>query len=376
MKYKIQYKEFLKTFSKEQIKDIEDYHKVINLHKKGLSMKEIKNITDISKDKLHQWRNTDIKPIPIKILIKAKNRSYFKTISKKKLEILAYLIGYNLGDGNVSRNLCNTWFYGVNSDLEKIKKLILSFNVNPVIYTYKINNGKMAVHDHVFSRFLICLGAVSGDKTKSTYKVPKWILKTKKVSEIKKKFLQGFFDSELSEIKLDKNRISAYRSLKLYASKHKENIKDGKIFLEQIRSLLKEFDVASSETKLDRSYIRERDKSEMQELFFSIFSNYINLYNFIKNIGFLYNSKRVNSSKEALHKIKPLVKKELEKIKKYEIAIKLRKQGLSAYKIADKLKIESYHIKNWIYFNKKPNLYNFTTRIAKTNNPLPHKLHG
>ncbi len=359
MKYKIQYKEFLKTFSKEQIKDIKNYHKVINLHKRGLPMKEIKKITNVSKDKLHQWRNTEIKPISIKVLIKAKDKGYFRTISKKKLEILAYLIGYNLGDGNISRNLCNTWFYGVNSDLEDIKKLILNFNVNPVIYTYKVNNGKMAIHNNVFSRFLVCLGAIVGDKTKSKIKIPKWILKSEKASELKKKFLQGFFDSELSEIRLEKNKVSAYKSLKLYASKNKDYIEDGKIFLEQVKYLLKEFNIASSEIMLDRTYIRERDKGQMQQLFFIIYSNYINLYNFINNIGFLYNSKRVNSSNKALSKIKPLVKNELEKIRKYKISIKLRKQGLSAYKIAKKLNIDSYHIKNWIYFNRKPRLYNF-----------------
>tara|TARA_Y100000310_G_C20646878_1_gene797161 strand:- start:925 stop:2025 length:1101 start_codon:yes stop_codon:yes gene_type:complete len=365
MKHKILYKEFLKTFSEKQNKDIEDYHEVLKLHKKGLSMKDIKKITKVSRDRLHQWRNTKIKPVAIKILIKAKDRGYFKTISKKKSEILAYLIGYNLGDGNISRNLCNTWFYGVNTDLVEIKTLISNFQINPVIYTYKINNGKMAIHDHVFSRLLICLGAISGDKTMSKVRVPKWILKSKKASEIKKKFLQGFFDSELSEIKKEKNKISAHKSLKLYTSKHKDHIKEGEIFLNQIRSLLNEFNIVSSEVKKDRLYIRGRDKSEMQQLFFMIYSNYINLFNFIKYVGFLHNEKRVKSSKETLNRIKPLVKKELEKIKKYEIAIVLRKKGLSAYKIADQLNIEIYHIKNWIYFNRKPNLYNFTTRVVK-----------
>jgi hypothetical protein len=363
MKYKIQYTEFLKTFTDQQIKDIKDYNKVIELHKMGYPMKEIKKITNVTRDKLHQWRNTNIKPISIKILNKALKRGYFKQLSKKNLEWLAYIIGYNLGDGNISRNLCHSWFYGVNSDLYKMKSLFSRFQVNPVIYTYKINNGKMAVHDHVFSRFLVCWGAVIGDKTKAKIKVPDWILKSKKASPLKKRFLQGFFDGELSNIKPIKNKKLAYQSLKIYTSKHENNIENGRIFLNQIRKLLVEFKVLSSQVKLDRSYLRGRDQSTMQQLYFVISSNYINLYNLIKNVGFLYNLKRKENSLKALDKIKYGVKKELDKNKKYKKALKLRKKGLSAYKIAEILKIETYHVKSWVYFNKKPKLYEFCQKL-------------
>ena len=150
---------------------------------------------------------------------------------------------------------------------------------------------------------------------------------------------------------------------------HKNFVKNGEFFLNQIRSILKEFDVISSEVKLDRNYLRGRDGGNMQELFFIIYTNYINLYHFIKNISFLYNSKRKNNSLKALNKIKSKVKEELNKINSYKIALNLRKKGLSAYKIAKRLNIKEYHIKNWIYFNKKPRLYSF----VNTNNFYQYK---
>ncbi len=362
MKYKIHYKDFLKTFSDEQNKEIEDYNKVMKLHEKSYSRGEIKRKVNVSIDKLHQWRNTEMKPISVKILNKAKKRGYFKPIAKNKIEWLAYLIGYNLGDGNVSRNLCNTWFYGVNSDLAEISKLLLKFNVKPVIYTYKINNGKMAVHDHVFSRFLVCFGAVIGDKTMAKVKVPKWILNSKKKSKLKLRFLQGFFDSELSNVKLIKNKPLACQALKLYTSKHKDCINEGIFFLKQIRSLLKEFNVVSSEVKFDRTYLRGRDKSTMQQLYLVIYSNYINLCNFIKNIGFLHNFKRRRESIRVLSKIESKAVAELNKIKQYRKALELRQGGLSAYKIAEKLNLKIGDVKYWIYKGGKPVLYNFVKR--------------
>lgn len=360
---KIKYKDFLKTFNEKQIHDIENYYDVIRLHKEGFSRGEIKQKVNVSINKLHYWRLRDIKPISIKILEETESRGYFKNIKNEKIEWLSYLIGYNLGDGNISRNFCNSWFYGVNTDLEDIKEILLGFNVEPVIYTYKINNGKMAVHDRIFSRFLTCFGAVVGDKTINSVRVPEWILKTRKASKIKRRFLQGFFDSELSDIKQIKNRKLAHQDLKIYTSKVINKSKFGVLFLNQIRFLLNEFNILSSDVKLDRTYFRKRDKNIMQQLFFYIYPNYINLFNFIKNVGFLHNSKRRENSLIALERIKDKTKKELDKIAKYEKALELRKEGLSAYEIAKILSIETYNMKNWIYWGRKPRLYNFVQHL-------------
>lgn len=363
MKYKILFKDFIKTFSDKQKKDVEEFKKVVKLHAQGLSRKEILEKIKVSRDKFYQWRNTNIKPIPVKILEKAEKRGYFRVFQERDLENLAYLVGFNLGDGNISRNLCNTWFYGVSSDLEKMRDIFHRFKVEPVIYTYKIDNGKMAIHDHVFSRFLVSLGAAIGDKTNISFKVPDWILNSGKASQIKRKFLQGFFDSELSELKIERSRPSSYKSLKLYSCKQKNFIKDGINFLNQIRTILREFDIISSKVKIDREYKRSRDGSSMQQLFFSIYSNCINLYQFANNIGFLYNSKRRNSLDKEFNKIKNHSINEIKKIKQYDKVLQLRKKGISAYKIAKLLDIRVYHVKNWIYFNRKPRLY----RLKKFN---------
>lgn len=99
----------------------------------------------------------------------------------------------------------------------------------------------------------------------------------------------------------------------MYAVKQKNLAKDGINFLDQVRNMLKDFKIHSSEVKLNRNYTRSRDKNEMQELYFIIPSNYINLYNFIKKVGFLYNTKRKEHTLSSLPEIKRKAQWEIEK---------------------------------------------------------------
>ena len=353
MKHSLLHNKFFETFDKSKINDIKNYYEVKQLYKRGLSIKDIKNKTNITKDKIYNWLFRSTKPFYVRTLEISEKRGYFNKILKKDLEWLAYLVGYNLGDGNISRDFCHTWFYGVNSDLEKIKKLLLTFKVNPVIYTYKINNGKMNISDTSFSRFLYSLGAVVGDKTKSDYDVPNWIYEKGKSSIYKKRFLQGLCDSELSEIKRMKDRRFSFQSLKYYMIKEEKHIKNGIKYMDKLRNMFEEFEVTSTKIKIDRKYTRSRDKSKMTQLYFIIHSNHQNLFNFSKNIGFLYTSKRVIGD-DLLLKFKKLSNIEKQKVIKYKQAINLRSKGLSAYKISKILNFPNHYIKSWVYCNRKP----------------------
>jgi len=348
--------DFIKTFTKTQSEYLADYFKAKKLIDKKKGITKISKITGISVSRLNNWTRTNKKiPNALKCLIKTKNRGYFSIeMNSRQAESLAYLVGYNMGDGNIHRSLCNTWFYGHSEDFIEFDKLIKPFSVKGRIYVYKIHNGKMCISDNAFTHFMVALGCPIGDKTKSIFFIPKWILNTKKKSEIKRKFLQGLCDSELSNLKVIKRTRFAFQSLKFYSIKIEELVEEGKKYLNQIKDLMLEFRVATGETMVDRSYIRSRDNSKMVQLYFAVHSNYINLYNFISNIGFLYNKKRKNTTKKYLKKIKLLSQKELENIKKYKQGAIKRKKGLSAYKIAQKLKIPIHQAKNWFYRGTKP----------------------
>ena len=360
MKYKQQLNKFIKSFEKEGYDSIDIYNNVLKLHKQGFNVREIKEKLNLSEYKIYNWITDKTTPHSVRYYNLIKEKDYFNTsVLIKNLQHLAYLIGYNLGDGNISKNFNHTWFYGVNKDLEEIKSLLLDFKVKPKIYTYKIDNGKMVVNDIVFSRFLYSFGAVKGDKTKSDYDVPAWIIKSKKRSIIKKRFLQGLCDSEMSRISEIESRRFSFQSLKYYMIKEKNHVNSGIEYLNQLSALFFEFDVTTTEVKRDRVYVRSRDNSEMVQLYLVVHSNYTNLTNFLKNIGFLYNSKR-QLSKEMILKIKSNSKKDKRNVSKYTEVIELRNKGISAYKIAKLLELKVGNVKNWTYRKCKPKLFNKT----------------
>lgn len=353
--------DYLKTFNYRQRELLEDYFKVKKFIGKNLGRSEIQRKTKVPINRISNWtRKRRSIPFSVRCLTKAKERGYFSiNIGSKRSQALAYLMGHCVGDGNISREHCKTWFYGHSDDLPTLNNMLKLFGIKGKIYIYKIHNGKMAIKDNAFTRFMAALECPIGDKTNSEFGIPKWILGTEKGSKIKRNFLQGLCDSELSSIKLLKKNRFAFQSLKFYSIKTEDMIKNGIKYLKQIISLFSEFGVKSSDVRVDRSYVRSRDDSKMTQLYFVIYSNYINLYNFISRIGFLYNRKRRDDSIKYFDLIKKHAQNETDKIEKYKMALKLRGRGLSAYRISKELNLPIHNAKGWLYHNHKPMLYNY-----------------
>jgi len=352
MKQEIQ-KRFIETFNQKQKIYFHDYVKARALIESGKGPTEISRRTNIHIHRIGNWTRKDRnRPFSIRCYLKAVNRGYFE-LDDPKFEKLAYLVGYQMGDGNISRDCCKSWFYGVDSDLSILNDFIEDFGVSGNIKTYKINNGKMAVCDNAFTRLLISLGAPISDKTKQRTEIPKWIMAGN--AGIKIKFLQGLFDSELNGFKRV-NRGFSFQNLKFYTVKEKHYVKSGIAYLNQIKKVLWDFNISTSPVKKDRIYTRSRDNSIMIQIYFVIHSNYINLHKFSVRIGFLFNTKRKESVDKVFNEIEILAKNEIDKIEKYKQAVNLRKTGMSAYKISKELDLPIHSAKNWLYRKHKPRL--------------------
>ena len=346
---------FLGTFDEENKVIYNEFRKVQLLLKEKTPLKDIHKTTGICYNRLYNWvRKNPSVPSSVRCFEKAMNRRYFN-LDENRLEILAYLVGYVFGDGSISRDKCNVWFYGVSTDLPKINIMLKGFQVKGTIRVYIIDNGKMVVCDNAFTRLLISLGAPIGDKTKQVALIPSWVLCSSK--RVKVKFLQGIFDSELSCLQKIYDDRLPFQSLKFYTSRETTQIEGGICFLNQIRKILSEFDVTTSDIKKDRTYARS-DGTIATQLYFVIHSNYVNLYKFISHIGFLTNSKRRKSVLVHSKDIENVAKSELEKIEKYKQCLELRKRGMSAYKVANNLSIPTHLVKSWFYKNRKPRLFN------------------
>ena len=346
---------FLDTFDKKNKTTYKEFRKAEPLIKQKITIGQINKITDVNYNSLSNWaRKTPSVPNSVRCFEKARKRGYFR-LPKNQLETVSYLIGYIFGDGSISKDKCKVWFYGIYTDMPEINKMLEKFKVSGVTRLYENNHGKMAVCDNAFTRLLVALGAPIGDKTKQSSNIPEWIILSDKNTKVN--FLQGIFDSELNYLQKHKKRRLCFQSLKFYTSREITQIEGGIHFLNQIRGLLSEFDITTTDVKKDRIYSR-KDGTKAIQLYFIIHSNYINLHKFICHIGFLTNTKRRESILMHSKNIENIAKIESEKIEKYKQCIEMRKEGLSAYKIAYTLDMPTHLVKSWLYKNRKPRLFN------------------
>jgi tRNA-splicing ligase RtcB len=118
----------------------------------------------------------------------------------------------------------------------------------------------------------------------------------KRQLEIKKAFLQGLFDSELSNSSIStyKNHKNNLGSPRMEMCKSIELEFSLKTYLEEIKDLLSEFNISSSVR-----YIGSYDKNKIS--YSLVISNKLkNIESFIKKIGFYYSNERKIKSKKIL----------------------------------------------------------------------------
>ena len=126
----------------------------------------------------------------------------------------------------------------------------------------------------------------SGNKTNKEFHVPKWILNGTK--DIKSNYLTGIYDCE-GYIYSNKNGNKLRWRIGLEFYKNIRLIESCKLFMEQIRNLLLEFDIESSPTRLKKGNIR-KDGSTSGGVCFEIEKK--GFENFFKYVNFHIDTKR------------------------------------------------------------------------------------
>ena len=94
------------SFTEKQLASINNYYMTLFLLSQGFLNKEVREKLNIPLDSVSAWKNNHRIPYAIRILEEFEER-YSKKYIEEDLLLLAYLVGYNLGDGNISRNFCN-----------------------------------------------------------------------------------------------------------------------------------------------------------------------------------------------------------------------------------------------------------------------------
>ncbi|MFH1209470.1 MAG: hypothetical protein V1663_01645 [archaeon] len=240
------------------------------------------NIIVSEQDFLNTYK---IKTFGHKALKKCKKYNWLPLRSSQHL---SSIVGHLMGDGNLSKNrmVGDFRFYGDSSKLNRILYDLKNyFNLMPYAY-YKHPKGGgyiLRYNNAIFARILELMGVPRGDKILTAFRVPKWIINNNK--KIKKSFLSALLTDEMS--KINKNKRGQWKGFWFSMSKIKSKTNHLVYFLDQIRDLLNEFEITSSEVRVRKkhSYYR-KDGNITYPAFFCIHTNFLNRKRFYFNIGF------------------------------------------------------------------------------------------
>jgi tRNA-splicing ligase RtcB len=260
-------------------------------------------------------------------------------------ETLPYILkifGYALGDGNLSKNFENFAVWGELEDLEKIKEDLEKIKIKVYLFSRKRKHKFTNTYSKTYEfeevehclripkslgLLLAYLGYPTGKKTEIEFNLPKWFEYLTLWQ--KRLFLASFFGAELSNPRTI-NKFN-FNRLALNINKNKNLIKNGLEFLENLRKMLKEFNIETSGIKIiEKLGIPNKTVG----LRFFINSNPQNLLKFFETVGFEYSIKKQRLANLAIAYLKykeKIIKqrKEIrEKIKKIYLENKIPKREL------------------------------------------------
>ncbi len=283
------------------------------------------------------------------------------------LLIIVKMLGHIFGDGTLSVGKCGKFkqykvvFSGYPEDIKEIKKDVqkLGFYVSKIIeYKRKstvIIRGKRHVIDgtshlamctsSVLFKFLKILGAPVGRKSEVLCRIPNWIKKSPRW--VKREFLSTYFGSELEKPRTGGRKNSLYSTFQpscFALSKNEKIINNAFEFVEDVKTILRDFNIKISTVKI-KDFTERKDKTKSMQIRVYIASNTDNLINLFGKIGYSYCKKRAVLARYAYQYLL-LRRKRLEKWREaYDKTLDLRKKGLSIGKIFKELQRLEYNIK-------------------------------
>lgn len=164
-------------------------------------------------------------------------------------------------------NKCKDVF-GIGGDIQKYR--------STTGYSQK-SSYKAIISNATLARILILAGAPAGDKTKTKYTLPNWIMKSDK--KIKSIFLRTLFNFDGSVPHCKRDRPCSWQ-MGYSLNKQQSLIENGINFLRQIKSLLGEFDIKCG------SIVKHKCNKDKYTLLLTI-SNQKSIVNFYQKIGFI-----------------------------------------------------------------------------------------
>lgn len=374
----VTFEDFLNTYLEATKERVRLYLKVMKLREKyGYGSKKIAKILGVTRTKIEGWVYGGNIPRPIQA-IDFLDRIRLEIpilISKNSGSVLFLkLLAFTFGDGGISSNF-RPYFTGEEIDLNILKKEIENIfpffkckiveikNENTNISGRIIKGTSFALNlqgngSYILGRLLYAAGAPKGDKIITPFLVPNWVLKGEKW--VKKIFLNVLLGNELQAPRIDKSRKASFSSCTFRMVKVEELLETQKKFLNQIKKLLREFNIQSGKVKEDKPRKDRKDGKISYPMYFQINKNKLNLFRFFKQFELLYAQRKQRDFEDAIVSVNKSLINELIKIQQYIKTQRLRRKKLGCRKIARYLDIPEKRsmVDGWIRYGQKPIYFN------------------
>lgn len=252
----------INTFPEIERKRMEEFKKVMSLRRKGLFPSQISKILSIPKQRVASWLFTDKKPIVVNALEICKKRGLLPLRKdSRKFTILLDVFSWIFGDGNLGKELDTVTLSGRRNDLEKIAKSITNTfgfkcEIRTVPKSKSNDNCALRIRGkgtRAFCRLLKGLGAPVGNKVEKFFLLPKWVFHLK--PKFKKRLLEVFMSNEIAIGSLERNGQMPPIRIKMRKTKEKvQNLID---FLNQIGTLLEEFEIKVFKARIVNEIVKQ-----------------------------------------------------------------------------------------------------------------------
>ena len=282
-----------------------------------------------------------------------------------KLPAIARLLGHIYSDGNITRNVEQRQSgehvhftidssLGSRDDEEELRRDLSNLGYTPprgreTDYTMKVDGREYSgrvihvkVRNGAIIALLRALGAPVGSKVEKGTTLADWLVRAPPA--VKREFLAAYLGGDGEAPRIIKTNLCSTVRLSFHRV---DSVKQGGVeFAEQIRRMLAEFDVATSEVGCTRSYTK-KDGLVTFEIIFRAKMSETNLLNLCHGIGFRYCGRKKKKADLAGEYLR--IKSSLRNVSSARLALArgTKSQGIPPSQISELLALPLQTAKQW-----------------------------
>src|SRR3989338_2777125 len=296
------------------------------------------------------------------------------TEDNPKFPLLVKIAGFIQGDGSLhflKKHGATVGFYGEKEDLKEIKKDLKEIGFSSVLYSRTRVHKIKTMYDtfsfvreetslncpsRSFAGLLAALGCTTGNKAKKIYGLPSWLQTCPKW--MKRLYLAALFGAELSSPDTVTDAPYNFYGPVLSMNKRIAAMEGGRIFLEEVKQLLKEFGIESTLINEREELINEKGEISIR-LRLQISSVPENLEKLWEKIGFEYNKQKQFLAAVATSYLQIKQKMLAERTQSIATARMLKNEGLTLQEITQRIGnpyINERFVARSIWENRKTNV--------------------